>query len=201
MSSATEWHRAGIAVSGVTLVLAIAAGIHFIAPARATRADISPSTALTTLPAVAAAAPTLVPSTLVPPTFEEAVIEPLQRARPLRLRVSFLPHVERVRPGTTAGDSLEPSRGADEPMLAAPLVASLEVPEGGLLLVEPMHIPVSAEFVEPALPTVASVSEPDGDAVARVARQRDPVAAAFVTAGSAVAGGFRSAGRALKRAF
>jgi hypothetical protein len=196
MSGASEWHRAGIAVSGVTLVLTIAAGIHFIAPARSTRADISPSTAMTTLPPVTAAAPTL-----VPPTFEEAAIEALRPARPLRLRVSFPLHVERTQPGTAAGDSLEPSRGADEPMLAAPLVASLEVPEEGLLLVEPMHIPVNAEFVEPALPTVATDSEPDADAAERVARQRDPVAAAFVTAGSAVAGGFRSAGRALKRAF
>ena len=32
--TASEWRRAGIAVSGVTLVLLIAAGIHFLAPAR-----------------------------------------------------------------------------------------------------------------------------------------------------------------------
>jgi hypothetical protein len=196
MSSATEWHRAGIAVSGVTLVLAIAASIHFIAPARSTPPDASPSTAVTTLPTVAAAAPTL-----VTPTLEEAAIESFQPASPLRPRVSSPRQVKQVHPGAAALHSLAASRGADEPVLASPLVASLEAPEDGLPLVEPMHMPVNAEFVEPALPTVARDSEPDGDAAARVARQHDPVTAAFVMAGSAVAGGFRSAGRALKRAF
>jgi hypothetical protein len=195
MSSGTEWHRAGIAVSGVTLVLAIAASIHFIAPARSTQTDASPSTAVTTLPTVAAAAPTL-----VTPTLEEAAIETLRPVSPLRSRVSSPRQVEQVHPGAAALHSFAPSRGADEPVLAVPLVASLEVPEDGLPLVEPMHMPVNAEFVEPALPTVARDSEPDGDA-ARVARQRDPVTAVFAMAGSAVAGGVRSAGRALKRAF
>jgi hypothetical protein len=195
MSSGTEWHRAGIAVSGVTLVLAIAASIHFIAPARSTQTDASPSTAVTTLPTVAAAAPTL-----VTPTLEEATIESLQPVSPLRSGVSSPRQVEQVHPGAAALHSFAPSGGADEPVLAVPLVASLEVPEDGLPLVEPMHMPVNAEFVEPALPTVARDSEPDSDA-ARVARQRDPVTAVFTMAGSAVAGGFRSAGRALKRAF
>jgi hypothetical protein len=200
LTGATEWHRAGIAISGVTLVLGIAAGIHFIAPPRSTQGDISPSTAAARLPTVAAAAPTFVPPTLVLRTFDETALEPLQLASPLRTRVLSPHQVEQVRPAG-AFDSLEPSGGAGEPVLAAPLDASLEAPEDSLLLVAPMHMPVNAEFVEPALHAVESDSESSGDAAARVARQRDPVTAAFVTAGSAVAGGFRSAGRALRRAF
>jgi hypothetical protein len=198
VTGATEWHRAGIAISGVTLVLGIAAGIHFIAPPRSTQGDISPSTAVTRLPTVAAAAPTFVPPTLVLPTFDETALEPLQLASPLRPRVLSPHQVEQVRP---PGAIDSPSGGAGEPVLAAPLVASLEAPEDSLLLVAPMLMPVNAEFVEPALHTVESDSAPGGDAAEPVARQRDPVTAAFVTAGSAVAGGFRSAGRALRRAF
>jgi hypothetical protein len=199
VTGATEWRRAGIAISGVTLVLGIAAGIHFIAPPRSTQGDVSLSTAVTKLPTVAAAAPTFVPPTLVLPTFEETAFEPIQLASPLRPRVLPPRQVQQVHRAGAAFDSLESSGGAGEPVHAAPLVASLEAPEDRLLLVAPMHMPMNAEFVEPALHTVESDSDSGGDA--RVARQRDPVNAAFVTTGSAVAGGFRSAGRALRRAF
>ena len=60
--------------------------------------------------------------------------------------------------------------GVNAPPLATPLVASLEIPEDSLRL-RADALPVTAEFDEPALPTVAaSDSRSDRDAAMRGAR-------------------------------
>ena len=194
MTAASERRRAAIAVSGVTLVLLIAAGIHFIAPARRAERTIARS-----VEALLPQAPTAVTSSASSPAVESSDAQRPAAAAPQRTR-AVTPRVAKrsADDRDTAGSSSAP---ADDPtMLAVPLVASLEIPENSLR-VESLRMPVSADFVEPILPI--SESEPSGQrgSLARSERQRDPVTAAFVTAGNAVAGGFRSAGRALKRAF
>ena len=193
MTAASERRRAAIAVSGVTLVLLIAAGIHFIAPARRAETTIARSVG-TMLPQ----APIAVTSSASSPVVEPSDAQPPAAAAPQRTRTVTARSTKRSADDRDAAGSS--ARADDAPMLAVPLVASLEIPENSLR-VEPMGMPVSADFVEPIL--LISEREPSGnrDSLARSERQRDPVTAAFVTAGNAVAGGFRSAGRALKRAF
>ena len=189
MTDASEWHRAGVAVCGVTLVLLVAAGIRFIGPARQDPARRSPSTDMATAPTVGTA-----PPVQTSPTSADIPSEPLPQPR---RHVASPRLAGQVLADAIGLDALEDGNG---PRLAAPLVPSLEIPENSLQF-EPIRMPVSTEFDEPALPIAASDDGADRDRAARGARQRDPVTAPFVTAGSAVAGGFRTAGRALKRAF
>ncbi len=90
--------------------------------------------------------------------------------------------------------------GFDAPRLETPLVATLRIPEDTVRF-EPMRLATSERFLEPPLPAVTGDHAEDRDTSAAHGTRRDPVTAAFVTAGSAVAGGFRSAGRAMKRVF
>ena len=193
MTAASERRRAAIAVSGVTLVLLIAAGIHFIAPARPAETTIAPP-----VEALVPQAPIAVTSSAPSPAVEPSDTQPPAAAAPQRPRDVTARLAQRRADDRDAAASS--SARADDSMLAVPLVASLEIPENSLR-VDSLGMPVSADFVEPILPI--SESEPSGhrDSLARSERQRDPVTAAFVTAGNAVAGGFRSAGRALRRAF
>lgn len=173
------------------MVLVIAAGIHFIAPERPTGTTVEPPSSTA---APAESAPAQSPPSAV---LARSGAEQPSPAAPRRLRP---PSSRASRPSADAvGPTAPPTLAVDTPQFDAPLVASLEIPENGLPL-ESIGMPVSAEFVEPL---VMSDREGDGDRddASRAGRPRDPVTAAFVTAGSAVAGGFRSAGRALKRAF
>jgi hypothetical protein len=190
MTGASEWHRAGIAVCGVTLVLLVAAGIRFIAPPRPDHARRSPSMEMATVPTVDMAPPARTSPTSSDIAGEPATAQPRQHVAPPR-------RAGQVLADAVAVDGREDGKA---PVLATPLVASFEIPEDSLRF-EPMRLPVSTEFDELALPIAASDGGADRDAAGRGARQRDPVTAAFVTAGSAVAGGFRTAGRALRRAF
>lgn len=195
MTAASEWHRAGLAVSGVTLVLLIAAGIHFITPPRPDRTVSSPAIATTTLPPVAAAAPAKASAVLA-----ELATAPRFTLEP-KLRFAATGRARQVLPDSIATDSRGSASNVHDAALGTPLVASGEIPELSLRL-EPIRMPVSAEFGEPLLPSeIVDHNGTDREVIARDGRQRDPVTAAFVTAGNAVAGGFRSAGRALKRAF
>jgi hypothetical protein len=202
MTGASEWRRAAIAVTGVTLVLLIAASIHFLVPARPRQTPIAHSIATLPEPAPIIALPMRSLPTLRDASseaaFAKAAADPQIPAPPRALR---LPPPRHVTPGLqdiVAEGTLNQEIGT--PALAEPLVARLEIPEDRLH-VEPMRLPVSAEFAEPSLSVARERADESDGAVARAARQRDPVTAAFVTAGSAVAGGFRSAGRAIKRAF
>ncbi len=190
MTGASEWHRAVLALAGLTLVLLVAAGIHFIAPARPDPTRVVPSLETATVPTVATAPP--LPTR---PAVEDANDAPTPQPR---RRMPSPPTAAPVRPDAVAVDAWE--QDVNAPPLATPLVASLEIPEDSLRF-EPMRMPVTTEFDEPALPVAGGDGRSDRDAAMRRARQRDPVTAAFVTAGNAVAGGFRTAGRALKRAF
>jgi hypothetical protein len=191
MTGASEWHRAGIAVCGVTVVLVIAAGIHFFAPARPDRGDRQAALVGAPGPRNVATAPAR-----NAPVLDERTPEPTP-ARATRRRV---PAPQRSRTFREAGDVEWPDNVADAPRLAMPVVASLEIPEESVRF-EGMRLSVSAEFVEPPMPTVEADDGSDPEAPTAGAARRGPVSAAFVTAGSAVAGGLRTAGRALKRAF
>lgn len=190
MTGVSEWHRAVVAVSGVTLVLVVAAGIHFIAPARPDPARPRPSLETATAPTVSP----VPPLRMSPTTFEGADDD---RSTPQLPRRVAAPMKAAPVPDVVAAELDEDVHAR---LRAMPRVASLEIPEDSVRL-EPMRLPVTTDFDEPALPVPASDAPADRDAVVRGARPRDPVTAAFVTAGNAVAGGFRTAGRALKRAF
>jgi hypothetical protein len=188
MTGTSEWYRAGLAVSGVTIVLLIAAGIHFILPARSDRMANSPAPTATTRPVTPAAS---IESSMV--TAEPA---PTMQALPPSVARRPLKPTRRVPVNEDAANQLPP--GGNEPVFATPLALSLEIPEKSLLQ-EPILLAVSAEYVE--LPAAPSDDPGARDVIAPATRERDPVSAAVVTAGSAVASGFRSAGRAFKRAF
>jgi len=194
MTAASERRRAAIAVSGVTLVLLIAAAIHFITPPRRAETTIARS-----IEALLPQAPTAVTSSAPSPAVEPSDTQPPAAAAPQRPR-AVTARLAKRRADDRGAAASSSARADDAPMLAVPLVASLEIPENSMR-VESLGMPVRADFVEPILPI--SEREPSGhrDSLARNERQRDPVTAAFVTAGNAVAGGFRTAGRALKRAF
>jgi hypothetical protein len=191
VTGASEWHRAGIAVSGVTLVLMIAAGIHFFAPARPDQGDQQAALVSVPGPQDVAAAPT---QNL--PVLDERTLEPTPSPA-TRRRVPAPPRSRTLRAAVDV-ESLD--KLADAPRLATPLVASLEIPEESVRF-EPMRLSVSAEFVEPPLPADVPDDGSDREAPTARAAQRGPVTAALATAGSAVATGLRTAGRAVKRAF
>ena len=170
------------------MVLLIAAGIHFVAPARPARTIVESSSPT---PSTAESAPPQSPELA-----RSGTVQP-PPAAPRRQRLAS------SRANRTSGDIGEPAASptrVETPQFDTPVVASLEVPESSLPF-ESIGMPVSGEFVEPLVTPTDRESGDDRDAASRIGRQRDPVTAAFVTAGSAVAGGFRSAGRALKRAF
>jgi hypothetical protein len=193
VTGASEWRRAGIAVSGVTLVLLIAGAIHFLVPARPSGTPLARAIETVPEPAAITASPTPSRPMVNDVRHEQSMPAPQQ---PLRM-----PPARHLKPGLQDVVAVgSPKREVGAPELAAPLVARLEIPEDTLQF-EPMRMPVSPEFAVPALSVPLPASGDDQDAAARTAHQRDPVTAAFVTAGNAVAGGFRTAGRAIKRAF
>ena len=130
------------------------------------------------------------------PELSEHVFEPQTRRAPSSRRVVPRPvrmssrePVER----RLADVHVEPAR-ADMPR-----VATIEYPEDTVQFV-PARLAMTAAFVETPLP--AAVADADRKLEPTAARgRRDPVTAAFATAGSAVAGGIRSAGRAMRRVF
>jgi hypothetical protein len=190
--TASEWRRAGIAISGVTLVLIIAAGIHFLAPSKHDD-SARPAATMTRALALTDAGSSVVDRA---PELSEHVFEPQTRRAPSSRRVvprpvrmsSREPMERRL-----ADVHVEPA-GADMPR-----VATIEYPEGTVQFV-PARL-ATAAFVETPLP--AAVADADRKLEPPAARggRRDPVTAAFATAGSAVAGGIRSAGRAMRRVF
>jgi hypothetical protein len=60
---------------------------------------------------------------------------------------------------------------------------------------------MTVAFVEAPLPAAVADADRKLEPTAARGGRRDPVTAAFATAGSAVAGGIRSAGRAMRRVF
>jgi hypothetical protein len=188
--TASEWRRAGIAVSGVTLVLFIAAGIHFLAPSK--RDDSARPAARVTR----ALEPTDAGSSVVDRTSElsEHVFEPQTRTRSSSRRV--VPR--RVRTSShereLADLDVEPAR---EDM---PRVATIKYPEETVQFV-PTRLAMTATFVETPLPAAVADAPRNLEPPAARGARRDPVTAVFATAGSAVAGGIRSAGRAMRRVF
>lgn len=191
--TASEWRRAGIAVSGVTLVLFIAAGIHFLAPSKHDD-SIRPAATMTHALELTDAGSSVVDRT---PELSEHAVEPQTRTAslsrrvvPRRVRMSSRETLER----RLADRDVEPAR------VVMPRVATIEYPEDTVQFV-PTRLAMSATFVETPLP--AAVADADRHLEPPPARgaRRDPVTAVFATAGSAVAGGFRSAGRAMRRVF
>jgi hypothetical protein len=189
MTGASEWRRAGLAVSGVTFVLIIAAGIHFFAPPPRNRAE--QPVPVDTISA--AANPTVVPEKV--PVIDEAATDRSRTSAVARRRIPS--QGRRTLRAAIAVES--PDRSVDAPRFSTPLIASPELLEHGMHF-EPMRLSMSAAWIELPLPAVVADVGSAPRVSAHVAR-RGPVVAAFVTAGSAMAGGFRSAGRAIKRAF
>ncbi len=179
MMTSSEQRRAGVAFLGVTVVLAIAAGIHFIAPPRP---DDSIRHTLTSIGRAVPLdfAPTLAPQS-IRPTLMRSADRGLRRA-------------SRVLEPLVVNARAAPAESAPPrvPATPTPLGAGRALPES-MVFLSP-HI----AFGESRQADTASSSRPG--LIARPA-PRGAVTSAFVTAGNAVAGGFRTAGRALKRAF
>ena len=130
------------------------------------------------------------------PELSEHVLEPQTRTAsssrrvvPRRVRMSSREPLER----RSADLDVEPTR-ADMPR-----VATIEYPEDAVQFV-PTRLTMPAAFVETPLPAAVADTNRNLEPPAPRGR-RDPVTAAFATAGSAVAGGIRSAGRAMRRVF
>jgi hypothetical protein len=178
MIASSEQRRAGIAVIGVTVVLAIAAGIHFVAPGRS---DDPISRA--PLTSIARAVPTELAPTLGPQSIEPTVVRHTR------------PSVRRRSPAFEPPIVDASAAGADS---AAHVAAPVRLGAGRALPESMVFVAPSETFPETRWAETASSSEPG---IVPHPSQRGAVTSAFATAGTAVAGGFRTAGRALKRAF
>jgi hypothetical protein len=178
MSTSSDQRRAGIAFVGVMVVLAIAAGVHFIAPPRADD-SIRP-----TLTSIARAVPLELAPTLAPQSMRVTLV---RSAGPTARRASRVLESTVVNAPSAPSESLAPLEIAT----GTPLGAGRALPE-------------SMVFVAPEIAVPERQGEPASwsrSGIAARPPQRGAMTSAFVTAGNAVAGGFRTAGRALKRAF
>lgn len=112
MTAASERRRAAIAVSGVTLVLLIAAGIHFIAPARRAERTIARS-----VEALLPQAPTAVTAGASSPAVEPSDAQQPAAAAPQRARAVTARLAKRSADDRDAAGSS--SARADDPTMLA----------------------------------------------------------------------------------
>jgi hypothetical protein len=179
MITSSEQRRAAIACVGVMLVLAIAAGVHFIAPPRA---DDSLRPTLTSFMRLA---PLELAPRLAPRSIQVNLVRSAGSTARRATRV-FEPTV------VNAPSAPSESEAALEIATGTPLGAGRALPEAMVFVAPEIAVP------EPRSGKPASWPRPG---IAARPAPRGAVTSAFVTAGNAVAGGFRTAGRALKRAF